>query len=89
MLNSMQIRAARGALKISALELSDITGLSRQTIQNLENDQDSLERASLKTVKKIKEALEERGAVFLRSKRNNDIIIAVGMIAGDEIEDPS
>ena len=61
---SAQLRAARGVLKISQAELALATGLSLPTIKNLENGDEAIEKANLLTIKKIKEAFEERGINF-------------------------
>ena len=76
---SSQIRAARGFLKISQLELAMATKLSLPTIKNLESDDDAINRANLLTVKKIKEALEERGIKFTFHKGDGDQISEIGV----------
>ncbi len=73
MLISEQIKAARAFLKINQDELAEMSGLSSRTIKVLETDQDALESANQKTIKKIKSALEERGIKFLNPKEENSI----------------
>lgn len=70
MLYSFQIRAARAVLNLSALELSDIADVNPGTVRNLENSDDAIEKAEMKTIKKIKSALEERGIKFLNPSEN-------------------
>lgn len=65
MLNSAQIRSARGCLNISQLELAKETGIHLNTIHRIEGDDALLARASMATVKKIKEFFEHKGIKFL------------------------
>lgn len=74
MLLSGQIRAARGFLKISQTDLATLTGLSINTIQRLEIDDIFLEKASGRTLKKIRIVFEDRGIEFLYPKEKNGII---------------
>lgn len=67
MLTSSQIRAARGCLNISQLEMAKETGVSMNTIFRIEGDEDLLEKAHLSTIRKIKVFFEERGIKFLSS----------------------
>ena len=68
MLHSRQIKAARGLLRMHQQELVDITGISLSTIKRLEAEEDAVDRASQATIKKIKNALENKGIKFLQSE---------------------
>ena len=80
MLYSGQIRAARGFLRISAVELAELSGTHPQTIHDLEKSQESLDNAKTKTLKKIKSALEKEGIEFLFPEKDNDSGIGAGII---------
>ena len=67
MLTSSQIRAARGCLNMSQIELARETGISTNTIFRLEGDEKLLEKANLSTIKKIKSFFEDQGIKFLAS----------------------
>lgn len=73
MLTSSQIRAARGCLNISQLEMAKETGISLNTIFRIEGDEQLLERANLSTIKKIKTFFEERGIKFLSSPEGDGL----------------
>lgn len=68
-----QIRAARGLLQISQIELSAESGLGLQTIKNLEKDDAAIGKASNNTVKKIRECLENKGIKFTFIKEDGQI----------------
>lgn len=72
MLTSAQIRGARGFLNISQVELAKETGVSLNTVYRLESDDDSIEKASGSTLKKIKGFFENKGIVFLLSPKDGD-----------------
>lgn len=72
MIFSAQIRAARGLLSISQIELAADSGLSLQTIKNLEKDEEAVRKANLATVEKIKNTLENRGVRFTFSKERDE-----------------
>lgn len=72
MIFSSQIRAARGLLSISQVELAAESGLSLQTIKNLEQDEEAVKKASLMTVEKIKNTLENKGVRFTFSKERDE-----------------
>ncbi len=78
MLYSEQIRAARSMLKITAAELAEITGLALITIQRMESNNEFLQKASMETVSKIKNALEKKGIKFL-APQEKDKIDGVGV----------
>jgi transcriptional regulator with XRE-family HTH domain len=72
MIFAAQIRAARGLLQISQVELSVESGLSLQTIKNLEKDDEAIKKASLMTLEKIKSTLESKGVRFTFSKEKDE-----------------
>lgn len=71
MLTSAQIRAARGYLNISQIEMAKETGISMNTFYRLEGDEELVARANLATIKKIKEFFEERGIKFLAASEED------------------
>ena len=73
MIFGIQIKAARGLLEMSQLELSQITGISLKTIIRLESDRDGIKKANIETVMKIKEAFEEKGIKFLAPKEKGSL----------------
>lgn len=75
MITAGQIRAARGMLNISQLELAVDAGLNIATISKIENDEKAFENASMATIKKIKSALESRGIVFIIPKTDGKTVI--------------
>jgi transcriptional regulator with XRE-family HTH domain len=79
MLYSVQIRAARAALNLSALELAEIADVNAGTVRNLENSDDAIEKAEMKTIKKIKSTLEERGIKFLSPSEVDGILTGAGI----------
>lgn len=72
MLTSAQIRGARGFLSISQVELAKETGISLNTVYRLESDEDSVSKASMATLKKIKSFFENKGIVFLLPPKDGD-----------------
>lgn len=64
MISAWQIRAARGALRWSARDLAQRSGLSWTTIQRIENA-DSGTPGLVTTLTAIRSALEGAGIVFL------------------------
>lgn len=70
MITAGQIRAARGMLNISQLELANDSGLNMATISRIEKDEKALETAGISTINKIKTALEERGIIFTIPKKD-------------------
>jgi transcriptional regulator with XRE-family HTH domain len=75
MILAKQIRAARGMLDMSQLELSNETGISINTISKIEKSQESMEKSGMETINKIKKALESRGIKFLPSKEEDGKIV--------------
>jgi hypothetical protein len=65
MLSSVQIRAARGCLAISQVEVSKETEISLNTIYRLESDPEAVGKANMANIKKIKVFFEKRGIKFL------------------------
>jgi transcriptional regulator with XRE-family HTH domain len=78
MITAGQIRAARGMLNISQLELANDSNLNTATISRIEKDEESLETAGIATIKKIKLALEKRGIVFA-TPREEENILTIGI----------
>ena len=64
MINSEQIRGARGMLRWSAKKLSEMSGVSLPTIQRMEGARGLL-RSSVESVLKIQQALEDAGVFFI------------------------
>ena len=59
-----QLRAARGLLKMSVQKLSELAGISIAVIRRLE-DLDGVSRDGAESARRLREALERRGAVFI------------------------
>jgi len=72
MIFAAQIRAARGLLQISQVELSASAGLSLQTLKNFEKNDEAIKKASLMNLEKIKTDLESRGVRFTFSKEKDE-----------------
>ena len=64
MISGGQIRAARALLRLSATELSEISGVGWATIQRFENAED-VPRSRSGTLEKVKAALEAHGIEFI------------------------
>ncbi len=73
MIFGVQIKAARVLLKMSQSELARVSGVSIPTLQNIENNDDKLQSASVSTISKIQEALESRGIRFLAAKEKDSM----------------
>jgi DNA-binding XRE family transcriptional regulator len=73
MLSSGQIRAARAMIDMSQIELSNITGIHYTTLQRIEKDDEGIQKAEYKTLKKIKDTLENKGIKFLNPSEKNSI----------------
>ncbi len=73
MITSAQIRGARAFLGISQVELSYKTEVSMPTITRLEASDDAVERASGKTIKKIKSYFEEKGIKFIPERKKDGL----------------
>lgn len=71
MLNSAQIRAARGLLDWSQKDLAEGTKLSVQTIKRMEGARGP-EGSTEANVVAVRRALEGAGVVFLESKATKD-----------------
>jgi transcriptional regulator with XRE-family HTH domain len=82
---SSQIRAARGMLKMSQLELSLETGLSLPTIKNIETEDEAIKKAKFSSITKIKEALEAKGIEFIFNKDESGKISEVGVKISNKI----
>lgn len=63
-MNSEQLRAARGMLRIDQSTLAELAGVSAQTIKRLEK-MDGLLEGNASTIRKIQNALEQAGTVFI------------------------
>ena len=64
LITSEQIRAARALLRISVLEISQISGIGVATIKRVEASS-GLPSANLRTIDSIKRALESAGIEFV------------------------
>lgn len=64
MLTGIQIRAARGALRLSIEELAAITGVSARTIKRMEVE-DGIPQSNRPNIEAIMTALEAAGIEFL------------------------
>lgn len=71
MLTSSQIRAARGCLNISQIEMARETGISMNTFHRLESDEKLVAKANMATLKKIKDFFEGRGIKFLAASEED------------------
>lgn len=78
MIFSSQIRAARGLLQISQIELARKAGISLSTVKALENDEEAIKKSSLGTLEKVKNSLEKDNVRFT-TKKTNDNNIEVGV----------
>ncbi|WP_282027110.1 helix-turn-helix domain-containing protein [Limimaricola cinnabarinus] len=65
MISLRQIKAARALLDMDQPALAEAAGVSRPTIQRLENPQFGPERSSMRVVSAVKAALEKEGVQFL------------------------
>ncbi|MDA0902566.1 MAG: helix-turn-helix transcriptional regulator [Proteobacteria bacterium] len=65
MLLCIHVKLARAMLRITQRELAAMTGISVITIKRMEKSDDAIERANLKTLKKIKTTFESLGIEFL------------------------
>jgi transcriptional regulator with XRE-family HTH domain len=73
MIFACQIRAARGLLHVSQLELAAETGLGLNTIKNLELSDEAIKKANWATIEKIIKALENKGVRFTFSKEKDEV----------------
>ncbi len=67
MIFGFQIKAGRGIVKMSQIELSERSGVSVPTIQNIENDEERARSATQETMGKLKTALENAGIKFIKA----------------------
>lgn len=72
MIFASQMRAARGLLNISQVELASLSGLALQTIKNFEQSDEAIKKAFLANVEKIKSTLENKGVRFTFSKERDE-----------------
>jgi transcriptional regulator with XRE-family HTH domain len=75
MILARQIRAARGMIGMSQLELSHETGISVNTISKIEKSQEDLEKSGVGTINKIKNALEDQGIKFISTRQEDDQMV--------------
>jgi len=73
MIYGIQIRGARGLLKMSQAELSKLTGISVQTIVRLESNEEAVKKAGLDTLVKIRNILKEKGVKFIAPKSDESL----------------
>ena len=71
MLTSSQIRAARGLLSISQLELSCKSGISIKTIQKMETE--GTENSNFSTIRKIKNYFENKNIKFISARQKDGL----------------
>lgn len=71
MIFGFQIKAGRGIVKMSQLELSERSGISVPSIQKIEADEEKAKKANQETIRKLKVALEGAGVRFIRAKEEN------------------
>lgn len=64
MLTSMQLRAARVALRLTQAEVGALSGLTNLTIHKMESQEGEI-RGITSNVRRIKTALEQRGIIFI------------------------
>ena len=72
MIYPRQIKAARALIGMNQLELAKTVGLSPATIKKIETSGDEL-RFKVDTMLRIKEALEERGIVFIDGDKDGGL----------------
>jgi transcriptional regulator with XRE-family HTH domain len=77
MLSSSQIKAARGLIGINQEELAKISNLSVLTIKKMEKDDKEIGKASINTIKQIKQSLEKMGIKFIQPEE--DGITGIGV----------
>ena len=70
MIRPLQVRAARGLLGISQIELATRAGIGLATLQRLEAGGSQI-RGSAKSVWKLQESLEAAGVVFIDQDGKN------------------
>jgi transcriptional regulator with XRE-family HTH domain len=63
-ITASQIRAARASLGISAIELAELSGVSRRTIGTMESV-DGIPEVNIKSLLMIQKALEQAGIEFI------------------------
>lgn len=71
MIFGFQIKAARGLLKMSQIDLADKSGVSIPTIQRIENDEEAAAAANQNTMRSLERALEESGVKFIKAVDEN------------------
>jgi transcriptional regulator with XRE-family HTH domain len=72
MILGIQIKAARSLLKMSQVELQKKTGVSIATLQNIENYEEKIKTTAFRTIKKIKDTLEDEGIEFIPPTNDED-----------------
>lgn len=85
MIYASQIRASRGLLQISQVELANVTGLSISTIKRLEGSEEEIKKASLENLEKIKKSFEEKNIKFTSLKKEGRLEIGVKLIKNVEV----
>ncbi len=64
MIEAAQIRAARGLVEFSQIQLAEVSGLALSTIRRMEVAGGTL-KSSVENVLKVQRALEDAGVVFI------------------------
>lgn len=67
MIFGFQIKAGRGIIRMSQIDLGKISGVSVPTIQRIENDEEHAKSATQDTMNKLSRALEESGVKFIKA----------------------
>lgn len=86
MLTSSQIRGARAFLNISQNELSEKSGVSFRTIQNLEHSDELVLKANFETLRKVKGFFEEEGIKFIPPREKDGFGEGIRFVKNDEIQ---
>ncbi len=74
MITGSQVRAARGALSISAQDLADLAGVSRRSIITIETGE-GIPTVSATTAVRVQVALETHGIEFITAQDGSPGIV--------------
>ena len=67
MIFGFQIKAGRGIVRMSQIELGELSTVSVPTIQRIENDEEHAKSATQDTMNKLRRALEDSGVKFIKA----------------------
>lgn len=83
MVTGRQVRGARGLLGMTQEELSELSGVSMQTIKDFEH---SARKPQLRTIKDLQRALEEKGIAFLEDGAGGVGVMLKGAAASSPVQ---